>query len=177
MHTLRNAAISIAALYLSITLLTPFSLRGNSAYNYITGTLYCKTRYECIHEVGHRMDGDLGKPSKSRAFADILRLYVQTEFMKGPGVTSDMTYRIIYFPGVLEYSRQYSPLGIEIWSSPQEELYASMFAWADGDISQIPDAFRSFYSADPKYHQLQECLTGPGWLHVCGVNISLLSTH
>ena len=74
----------------------------------------------------------------------------------------------------MEYSNQYSPVGIEIWSSPQEELYASMFAWANGDISEMPEPFRSFYSTDLKYRQLQECLTAPGYVHIGDLNMSLL---
>jgi len=111
-----------------------------SFYDYTTGLTNCTNDYSCLHESAHRLDDSLGTISHSREFADAVRLYVLAN-------QDELTFKIVMFDGLMNYSEQYES-GSERFSSPIQELYAEMYVWFNGDISKMPVDFQKFYKED-----------------------------
>ncbi len=151
----------IAAILLAFFML-PISPYGNKGfYNSVSNALYCNDAYSCRHEIGHRMDDDLGHPSRSGEFAHAIRLYLYVELHKEP-VSNFAMGVLVYLPR-MGYGAERFP----IMTTGQEELYADMYAWVDGDIEELPERFREFYSRDATYSELYRCLTKPAKVNLC----------
>ncbi len=135
-----------------IGLLLPYSsilFNGNSFYFAPMKLAYCAKPDECRHEVGHLIDDDMGHISRSKEFGTALMLYVMYQIKY-----SELDrFGVIIFtnPGSLVYSNSYQPYNTEAGSSPQEELYAKLYAEVDGDISKLPPLLRKFYQTNPEY--------------------------
>lgn len=123
---------------------------------YSAGFLVCNGVDGCRHEIGHKMDDDLGKPSHSAEFGDALRAYILFAGMSR--VHDQYTLKILWFGGILQYSPLYDIGRLEMFSSPQSELYADMYMMAGGNVDYLPEIFRQFYSTDHKYTDLHNCL-------------------
>lgn len=134
---------------------------GRSSYSFRLGVLDCNNLDAlkgCRHEIGHKMDDDLGHPSQSPEFMIAVKAYTIVELNSGQ-VPSDMAMLIHFYP-------DQTPV----------ELYAAIYARADGDIWLIPESLRMFYSNDPKYTQLYDCLSERDQVNVCdGLNFSYLN--
>lgn len=114
--------------------------------------MYCTTASVCYHEIAHKMDRDLGYPSRSHEWSDALRLVVVTE-ARLPAI-STTAGMILWQPGMLEYDN----VGATYGSSAQQELYANLYQQANGVIEDIHPILQPFYSQDPSYDRLAECL-------------------
>jgi hypothetical protein len=131
-----------------------FSVPQGSIYAY--GFIYCNSENDCRHEIGHRMDHELGQVSKSDNFglAIATHLYMQSKYFELDTITD-----VIYGTGgIFFYSDEYQPFGKRYGSYPQQELYANIYAKVNGDISKLPVILQPFYSTDKFYINLYNCL-------------------
>ncbi len=152
-------AIAAALLTLSVLPISPYGNKG--FYNFASNTLYCNDTYSCRHEIGHRMDDDLGHPSRSGDFAHAIQLYLYVELHKE--IVPDFAMGILVYPPMMSHWNKRFP----VLTSGQEELYADMYAWVDGEIEELPEIFREFYSRDTAYSELYKCLTKPAKVNLC----------
>jgi len=161
----KTTSAFVVLVVLIVTIFLLFDPTGSS-YSFMVNVLDCDNinyMSGCRHEIGHKMDDELNMPSLSKEFGGAVQLYILAE-MKKPD-TSALALIILTHPGVYSYDSTH-PIMI------QREVYASIYAWAEGDINLIPDIFKSFYSTDRSYLDLYECLAQPGF-NVCnGLNIS-----
>lgn len=151
----------------AIFLAVPFLLAllpRHSVYNAPTGVLYCNTAVGCRHEIGHKIDDDLGYPSKSAEFGNAVMVHLAFALQYQMDAAA---IKILTQDGMLTYSDKFSPLGMAWFSSPQEELYARIYETSGGDVAQIPPALRPFYSGDEKYIDLYDCLMSASF-KICG---------
>lgn len=140
---------------------------GTSSYSFELNILDCDNiQYMsgCRHEIGHKMDDDLGSPSLTSEFGNAVQLYIMVGLMHTP--QDKLAVTLLTYPGVFQYDKTH-PLMI------QREVYAAIYAWVDGDVSKLPDSFKPFYSDDPSYLDLYDCLAKNG-LNICGQSISSL---
>jgi hypothetical protein len=99
------------------------------------------------------VDDDMGQISQSREFGKAIMIYLIYQFKYGTEF-DEMSAMIFANPGMLVYSDSYQPYKVEAGSSPQEELYAKMYAKVDGDISKLPVIFQKFYKQDTQYDEI-----------------------
>ena len=135
-YTKRIALIIVVA-FLLVFLLVPFSFTSNGAYNRLTKTIWCKTRVSCVHEVGHYLDQHYDDPSKEWRFSLAVRMYITDETRKS--VSSPLAEYIIAF------QFQHHPGRNLLMSWPMGELYASIFAFTEGQRENIPAQLQEFY--------------------------------
>lgn len=131
---------------------------SRSSYSFRTGILDCNNIEDlkgCRHEIGHKMDGDLGMPSLSTEFAIAFQTYILVETRPGY-MPSNLAMAMVLYP-----------------DRDPRELYATIYARVNGDISQLPEILRPFFSDDPSYLDLYDCLAQTG-LNICGKSISFL---
>jgi hypothetical protein len=114
----------------------PPSSQHAGAYQYDSHLMYCRTRSACLHEVGHRLDQIAGFPSQSEEFERALQMYLYVEIRKP--VLSEMP--------VLIMELTYRSNGE--MSETKREIYAYLFAWANGKPENMPDGLRPFYDWD-----------------------------
>lgn len=118
-------------LYWNVLPIPSHGARGS--YRNFSGLAYCQDRPTCLHEIGHKLDFDHNLISGSPEFAAAIRLYVIVEFSKpnpGPWPVTIMTL-------LVGYRDNYVPL--------KRELYANLFALADGKKENMPAALQPFY--------------------------------
>jgi hypothetical protein len=128
-----------------------------SSYSFRLGVLDCnnvKPLEGCRHEIGHKMDDDLGMPSLSEEFAIATQAHV------------------IYKMTMLEVDDMAIFIQVYPDQTPRE-LYAAIYARVDGDITKLPKSLQRFYSDDPSYLNLYDCLAQTG-LNICGRSVSFL---
>jgi hypothetical protein len=121
----------------------------------------------CRHEIGHKMDDDMGVPSLSPEFGHAVQLYILTDMLDKNKKPGELASILFLHPGVYVYDATH-PYQV------QRELYASIYSWANGDVSKIPEIFQPFYSTKTSYLDLYDCLSKPTRLNVCGFSISHL---
>lgn len=132
---------------------------GRSSYSFNLGVLDCNNiephnNNGCRHEIGHKMDDDLGMPSLTPEFAVATQATVQAMMISLQ--PNDMAIFISVYP-----------------DKDPRELYAGIYAYVEGDISRLPKDLRPFFSADESYLDLYDCLAQDG-LNICGRSISIL---
>jgi hypothetical protein len=127
-------SISLIILVLAFGLLAPIppTPQHLGDYNTLSHLMYCVTPVACLHEVGHRLDQSLGYPSQRPSYSKVLQMYLLVELHHTmleivPVSVLDLTYRS------------------DSVSTNLKEIYAYMFAWADGKLENIPDGLRPFY--------------------------------
>lgn len=130
----------------------------NSSYSFNLNILDCDNiEYlrGCRHEIGHKMDDDLGRPSLTSEFIIATQAYAtaQLDLLVVP---DDLAIFIRVYPDK-------NPI----------ELYAGIYAYVEGDISKLPPPLQKFYSNDPVYLDLYDCLAQIG-LNICGRSVSFL---
>jgi hypothetical protein len=135
------------------------TLPGTSSYSFNLNVLDCdNTDYlrGCRHEIGHKMDDDLGMPSQSDEFLIATRAYAiyQLDMKVNP---DPLAMFIRLYPDALPV-----------------ELYAGIYSFVDGEVSQLPESIRAFYSTDTSYLDLYVCLTDTVFNICGGRNFSLL---
>ena len=139
----------------------------DSRYIYGLNILICdNTEYlrGCRHEIGHKMSVDMRMDGKSKEFSNAISAFIYLEMKKEK--PSELATFLILYPNMYQFGD---------WYQPMMETYAAIYAWADGDVSKIPELLRGFYSPDKYYQNLYSCLTkGPG-VNICDrSNISIL---
>ncbi|RPJ29154.1 MAG: hypothetical protein EHM33_01930 [Chloroflexi bacterium] len=170
---MKKFVIITALTILVLLLAVPVSMGGDSFYAKGSGVLYCESDTLCLHEIGHMMDDDLGYPSRSDEFSTAVLLYMYNSIKYSPELLPEpFTSAILAQPGMIAYSKDYTLLGVERFSSPQEELYANLYLLADGNIDIMPEIFRSFYSREAKYTELYDCLTSAP-VKLCGAALHI----
>jgi hypothetical protein len=156
---------------LVLALLLPISTSGRSFYNGISGAMFCDSAEGCRHEIGHRMDDDQRYPSRSKEFGTAVLLYAYAN-IKYTDALEPFSAAILAQDGMLRYSDDFTLIGVERFSSPQEELYANIYQLAGGNIDRLPEIFRPFFSRDAKYIELYDCLMASE-LKLCGISLHL----
>jgi len=129
---------------------------GRNFYTPSLSFIYCTSDWGCRHELGHKIDHDMGDVSKSDEYGKAVSLYLFYQLKYDD--PNKFTSLIMRQTGMFYYSDSYKQFGIEAGSSPQQELYATMYAEVKGDISKLPEIFRSFYSNDVKYEKMYDYL-------------------
>lgn len=139
----------------------------DSNYIYNLNILICNnTEYlrGCRHEIGHKMSVDMGLDGKSKEFSNAVSAFIYLEMKKDQ--PHDLATFLIIYPNMYQFGD---------WYQPMMEQYAAIYAWADGDISKIPELLRGFYSPDNYYKDLYSCLAKRFGMNICdGSNISIL---
>ncbi len=162
--------VSILALFLLYAAFIYEINPSASSYSYDLNILDCNNishMQGCRHEIGHKMDDDLGLPSMSEEFGHAVQLYILVGLADGRN-PDRLAVTLLTFPGIFQYDSSHPKM-------VQREIYAAIYAWFDGDVSKMPKIFWSFYSTDPSYLELYSCLAKPGQFNICdGLNFSLL---
>jgi len=137
-----------------------YPLIGTSWYLPAVRILSCKPQ-DCMHEVGHKMDHDLGFPSRTPEFMNAVQQYLLVEMqLEAP---SELARTLMGLAFVYSERHPYSSY----------ELYAAIYDDADGDIAQVPLIFQPFFSIDSSYGTLTQCLAGDGF-NVCNTSFSFV---
>lgn len=129
-----------------------------SSYSYRLDVLDCNNLEPlkgCRHEIGHKMDDDLGMPSMTSEFsvAILAHVLVETRPMEVP---DDVAILVRLYP-----------------DRDPREIYAAIYASVDGRIERLPASLQPFYSTDPSYLTLYRCLAQTGF-NFCGGSFSYL---
>lgn len=160
------AVMIMSHIVIFVAVFTP----NQSSYSFLTGVLDCYNIQHmrgCRHEIAHKMDQEEGMISKTPEFGHSVQTYLLKELRKEN--PSELAQILITYPGVYIYE----PTQI---SSPQVEVYAAIYAWAEGDLHRIPRGLRKYYSSSPFYLSLYSCLSNPQQINICyGKNISYLA--
>lgn len=157
MFTINNIASFILLLSMMFNSIASEFMPGRSSYSFRLGVLDCNNLGEltgCRHEIGHKMDADLGMPSLTPEFAIATQTLVQTMMLTAQ--PDDMAIFIAVYPDK-------NPV----------ELYAGIYSRVKGDVSKLPDILQPFFTDDPSYLNLYDCLARTG-LNICGRSFSFL---
>ena len=132
---------------------------NSSSYSSSLGVLDCNNVEPlrgCRHEIGHKMDDDLGRPSSSEEFAIAVEAYaiLNLDLLLNP---DEVAMFIRLYP-----------------DKRSNELYAGLYSYVDGDISKLPKSLQQFFSKDPAYLNLYDCLARQGFNMCDGLNFSFL---
>lgn len=87
----------------------------DGSYNRVSRTIWCRTEYACIHEVGHKIDHESGWISHTSEFLRAVQVYVPYTIESG------------------------------FLSRNLEEIYAELFARSEGVSENMPERLRPFY--------------------------------
>ncbi|RLI66084.1 MAG: hypothetical protein DRO67_01640 [Candidatus Asgardarchaeum californiense] len=122
---------------------------GIEYYNRINDSVHC--RYFCIHEVGHKLDFALGRPSNSYEFSQDVAIFLAIQMSIPYEKQHPFTKKIIIFPGIIAEKKKAQVDMIFItggrWGG-FGELYPEMLQWANGDVSKIPAMFQEYYNQE-----------------------------
>lgn len=154
--TVTNLLLMILSILAIVNLVLPYSkiLFSGTSFHFAPLELtYCAKVEDCRHEIAHQMDTDMGHISQTKEFGEAIMLFVIYQ-IKYEDKFSDISAMIFANPGMMIYSDSYQPYHIEAGSSPQEELYAKMYAKVDGDTSKLPVIFQKFFKQDKRYDEI-----------------------
>ena len=160
MKALKNSMFTIITIVSLLFVYSVIFVPSKSSYSPLLGILDCNNLSHlggCRHEIGHKMDHDLGVISESYEFGNALQQYMLSEM--GKSQPSYFAKFLITYPGVYAYTHQNV--------STQQELYAGLYAFVRGDISKMPVEFQKFYSTDPYYLKLYSCLSNLNRINIC----------
>lgn len=150
--------VSMLLFSITVNAISAELMPGRSSYSYRLNVLDCNNLEPlkgCRHEIGHKMDDDLGMPSLSTEFAIATQAHLIYE-MSTLEVPDDTAILIRLYP-----------------DRDPREIYAAIYASVDGDITRLPVSLQGFYSKDESYLILYDCLAQPG-VNICGRSISFL---
>lgn len=109
-----------------LLLLTPIPSRGaDGIYNTWSGLIWCRTDAACVHEKGHRLDDSKGWISNSTGFEAAIKAQIISD---PAGATSQMIVT-----------------KLANYDNPRQEIYATLYQQANGDVNKIPFFFQQFY--------------------------------
>jgi hypothetical protein len=127
-------------------------IQGGNFYNEPLGLIRCGDEFSCWHEVGHLVDDDMEWISKTPEFGKATLTYVVYKIKYEE--LDDISRSILATQGIFIYSSSYKAFGWEAGSSPQQEVYANIYANVKGDISKLPEILRPFYDTGKNYKKL-----------------------
>lgn len=131
----RTIPLSYPIIFAIYTLsLVPIPRAGEPAtFNPISHLVYCSDRPSCIHEIGHRVDEEMGWISQTPNFKAAVRIYLVVELAKPNR-------------GALPVFVLDSALSVpNSDSNTMMELYANILEWCDGQPEKLPKILRPFY--------------------------------
>lgn len=131
----------LLSLGLAAAVFVPFPVHGQlGSYNTYSGLIWCRGRFACLHEIGHRIDQRKGWVSHSTEFSNAIRLYVLEDVVAGNGGHAVGRF-IVRHPGAFSADPALR------WTA-ESELYASLLAVSDGEPAALPPELRTFYDWD-----------------------------
>jgi hypothetical protein len=121
-------------------LLPVHTSRDYGVYNPLSGLMWCRYTWACIHEIGHKLDDRGGWISHTQKFNEAIYIFVASELIAHD--TGSYSYilanTILRVPGSIG--------GKFYWWDRQSEIYATIFQSSDGKIEKMPEIFRPFYN-------------------------------
>lgn len=152
-HKLIFIIILVTLLITAIVFAPLFDLFKSNSSFYIPSInfIYCNNARDCRHEIGHQMSNDLNNISHSTEF-NLAAITYAFARANNKDEISNIVFNSFF------YNNEYRLFGKRMFSSPQDEIYASIYAEAEGDISKLPYSLQSFYSEDQSYIDLYNCL-------------------
>lgn len=157
MYTINRLASILLMTILVMNAFVAEIIPSSSSYSFNLDILDCDNLEYlkgCRHEIGHKMDDDMGMPSQSKEFAIATQAIVQTMWI---------TLEPDEFGMFIQLYPDSNPI----------ELYAGLYSYVEGDISKLPESLQPFFSTDASYLDLYDCLAQSG-LNVCGRSVSYL---
>jgi len=148
---LMNTIVFIILLFTMLPGIQVF-IQGGSFYNETLSIVRCKDEFWCWHEIGHLIDDEMGWISMSPDFGKATLTYAIYKIKYEE--LDDISRSILSTQGVFVYSSSYKAFGWESGSSPQQEVYANIYANVKGDINKIPEILRPFYDTGKDYDSL-----------------------
>lgn len=138
----------IVLIFLLLILAGQFSASGRGYYNSVFRLIVCDERGECLHEIGHASDHQMGWISDGAEFREALFYFTYIDHTLALEANHEWTAKILFYPCF------FSPCLLErnlfVWNfntgwGGGRELYADMLVWSDGDPENMPIEFRDFY--------------------------------
>lgn len=136
-----KVVFTILALVVVLYTFLPIPI-GNQrgVYNTITGLYWCSDTYSCNHELGHKMDAQLGWISQTPEFENALNELVLKDFAKGK--LTPFSYLIVR--KMITYENGFH----QLITNEQSEIYADIYALSDASREKMPDSLEPFYLWD-----------------------------
>ena len=103
-------------------------------YDSVTGWLECGSEFVCLHEYGHQLDDQLGRPSSTQEFHYAFEEFALTT-TNGALLKSSLDYKAnssLYYRVYLSYSYY-------------KEAYAEIYQVHGGRIEWMPEYLQEFY--------------------------------
>jgi len=123
--------------------------------------IHCEGQWACRHEIGHLIDNSMGDVSKTDDFSLAIKTYL---FYKlNPNKPDVIVDTILSTSGIFNYDADFKPFHMEAFSSPQQELYANIYAAVNGDISKLDPMLRQFYDDGRNYKPVFDELMRTGY--------------
>jgi hypothetical protein len=107
----------------------------------------CRDPHTCFHERGHSIDNGRSETVEFANAVQVFRIVADTN-----NAVDEISYRIRKFPGIgSDYEQTTCRLFIKCdpkgWGG-YSELYAEIYAMAEGNPDNMPEIFRPFYKVD-----------------------------
>ncbi len=129
-------AALLAMAFLYIFLPIPIG-NQRGVYNTITGLYWCSDTYSCNHELGHKMDAQLGWISQTPEFEVALSNLVLEDYARGK--LTPYSYLII--KKMIKYENGFH----QLITNEQSEIYADIYALSNASREKMPDSLEPFY--------------------------------
>lgn len=121
-------------------------------YDPFTGLMYYTDEWSRLHEQGHALDHRLGDVSKTDEFIKAVDVFRQVQYSLSKDHRHAMADKIMFFPGIgsprLKVTQIYSDAFWQGGWGGFGELYADIWAKANGDIEQIPVSLQPYFRAE-----------------------------
>jgi hypothetical protein len=117
-------------------------------YNPVTDAIACSTEFYCWHEKRHQLDRNYRFVSTTKEFKSVIQSYLETCDLYD--LHNTYCGYIAMFPGILipkvkcEYCTIFDTAYYGGWGG-YSELYAELYALADGTIENLPLELQQFY--------------------------------
>jgi len=139
---IRLIVFSVIAMFMGVVISSYSGISG--FYIPVLDMIVCHDPHTCLHETGHSIDNGRSETKEFSNAVQIFRIVADTN-----NSVDEMSYRIRKFPGIgSDYEQTTCKLFIkcepEGWGG-YSELYAEIYAMADGNLKNIPEIFRPFY--------------------------------
>lgn len=118
-------------------------------YNTTFGYIVCHDKYQCLHEIAHKVNAAMGNVSQSEPYNKEVHNFIFANASIPEGVRHPFTERVVAFPGIITPLQPYNdPTSYPYWTGGWGgtiELYADMLVWSDGKVENMPSGFLKFY--------------------------------
>ena len=141
----------LAFLSLFMSGANPLPVTGNY-FNIETGYISCSGDFACWHEEAHALDKKLGWISRTGDWKYAIEVYRRVSW-ECVICRDKMSKDVEFFPGIgAPYLTVSNPMDLGFWQGGwggHTELYAMIYAWAAGKVSDIPSGLKGFYVVVP----------------------------